>query len=209
MVHAKCRRKYILQSEDKLQYKHLGPQSSACSSNYSPAKSKVRKSLSSFDFDNNCFVCGLEANINKETKKSITRRQKIHLVTSKEFQENLENMLKHNNDTVAKEVQRRIACTDLLASNARYHGTCYRKDILHVYLKESTHSSVGRPSDEDISADMEVIFQYIQNSNDVQFSLQELANLLGNNSIIFLLYNIVTLYSPVALHVYFILCFRG
>ena len=73
-------------------------------------------------------------------------------------------------DAIAEVVIARVEYEyDLVAAEAKYHH-----DI--SFLKPSTRGKVGRPKDEAVILAMEEIFTYIENSDDCQFTLNELSN---------------------------------
>ena len=72
-------------------------------------------------------------------------------------------------DDAAKAVIARIEYEfDLVAAEAKYHNNCY-----NIFLRPTTGYKVGRPEDDSVNLAMEEIFQYIENNDDCQFSLQE------------------------------------
>ncbi|KAJ0169956.1 hypothetical protein K1T71_014562 [Dendrolimus kikuchii] len=75
-------------------------------------------------------------------------------------------------DAIAKAVLARVEFEyDLLAAEAHYHRDCYA-----IFLKHSTGAKMGRPKDEATNLAMEDIFTNIENSDDCQFTLNELQN---------------------------------
>ena len=153
----------------------------------SPPKKKLRKSAPSFDFENHCFICGLEADAVKEQKKKSKKRKIVH-VKKAHFKELLLIMIAKISDDICKAVLPRISCVDLVAVNAKYHNDCYYTKIKDVYDgRRSTDSCpLGRPPSESIDEAMDKVFDFLDNSNDNQFTMDELINVIGmeNNSII-------------------------
>lgn len=180
-VHKICRQQYTLVRGQEFRYKNL-EETKRCPG--SPIKSKVRKIYTEFDFTKNCFICGCEANLQKEIKKSVKYRSKISHVTDLSFQKNLEDIIKKTNDNVAKDIRKRISCVDLFAVNAKYHSRCYQNKCLNVFMTDSAPStSRGRPMDDSLTHDMEKVFDYLDNNDDCQFTLEELCEVLGTNHI--------------------------
>lgn len=174
LVHRKCREKYTLKRNDVLCYKDLGTLSKK--SKYSPVKSKVRKSKELFDFKKLCIICGLDAD-KSNTRLSINQRKNISIIQSPTFKEKLSEMIAEHNDELGKAILRRISCDDLVAVQARYHRSCHKK-VLSSYTRD-TSDAKGRPKDVKISRQMELIFDYLSDSDDTQFTLTELIALLG------------------------------
>lgn len=132
----------------------------------------MRKSSNSFDFEKLCFICCKEANIhkNKDNKK------RVWIVRDTDFGERLNDICLAINNTFTKDIMKRLTFVDLTAVEGRYHEKCK----LDIYAKRDAGSSKGRPEDETISDRMKIIFDYIDSSDDCQFSLKELHNLIGN-----------------------------
>lgn len=96
----------------------------------------------------------------------------MHIITTLEFKESLLKLAKDRSDDVSKAVIARINFEyDLVAAEAKYHGGCYKS-----FLKPNTDGRVGRPQDEAVNSAMEEIFKFIENSDDCQFTLDELKN---------------------------------
>lgn len=144
-VHTVCRRKYILKNKGKFAYVNFGPQQSSKFA-YSPAKSKVRKTVDSFDFTNLCFLCASKA----EQHGKLKYKDKIMFVTRTEFGQNLQNMVKSKKDYFCKNILRRISWTDLLAVEAKYHRSCYQNVINLHNASKKTESTPGRPSNDEL-----------------------------------------------------------
>ena len=73
-------------------------------------------------------------------------------------------------DAISKAVVARIEFEyDLVAAGAKYHHDCYTS-----FLQPITGGKVCRPKDETTNLAMEEIFTYMENSNDCQFTLNEL-----------------------------------
>lgn len=174
-VHSSCRKYYTSRKNDKLSNPNLGKR--ACTSKsalFSPSKSKIRKSKESFDFYNDCFICGKEANQLKENRKSYVYRKIICDVTDEQFQKDLTVLIKKKNDPVAKDVQRRISCVNLLAKKARYHKACMKS---FEYIPLNTTKT--EPLDNNFEKEMEVVYNYIDDSEEPFFHYRELKGLLG------------------------------
>lgn len=64
---------------------------------------------------------------------------------------------------------------DLVAADARYHDSCYKS-----FVRTNTGGKIGRPQSETINSAMEEIFNFIESSDDCQFSLDKLKNVCQN-----------------------------
>ena len=84
-----------------------------------PQAKRLRSSMSSFNWKENCMLCGEKANIDPQ-------RNKIHNVTTFSIHDNLLECCDKRDDAWASEVQKRLCgCLDLVAAEAIYHGNCY------------------------------------------------------------------------------------
>lgn len=88
------------------------------------------------------------------------------------------NIIKHadeRNDKWGRDVKGRISnAIDLVAKKAAYHDKCYRE----FFRKSRERKSItpGRPPSDDVTSAMETIYYYLENSDDCQFSFEELIN---------------------------------
>lgn len=182
-LHVECRKKYTLK-KNGTSYSNVGTNENENTHNFSPQKSKMRKLNNAFDFLTKCFICGDEADLSKEKKKPINRRTDIRIVQDPKVQENITEMIIGSNCEIAKAMQRRVFCVDLIAEQARYHRKCYSNLVL-VGVDKTSNRPVGRP---EYIIIMETFFDYIDNSIDSVFTMEELTNVLGK-FFIFLLNN--------------------
>lgn len=91
------------------------------------------------------------------------------------MREKLLEMAEIRNYYLGREVKKRIICVDdLVASEAQYHQTCY----IHFFKTLSSSGKRGRPEVSDITSAMEIICSFMENSDECQFSLEELLNLV-------------------------------
>lgn len=171
-AHKSCRQKYINQKYIRA-YKKQEKQT-----NLSPPKKRLRSSsLCGFDWETLCFICGEEAIDEKEKKRNKNVRRKIHLVNNKEMKSTILELIKVERDDYCREIHKRISgVIDLVALKARYHGDCY------LSLKNSVHKVPEEkkkihPQVLLVDAAMKQIYQYIEENEDCQFSMQELKNI--------------------------------
>lgn len=117
------------------------------------------------------FFCGNEANEEKEKKKDEKKRRRISLVSTHGFKDSVIDTADKFGGDFANTVKNRIIFEDLLAAKARYHLQCYLN-----FLRSRKSGNVGRSIDHRIELAMEEIFSYIEENNDCQFTLKELAD---------------------------------
>ncbi|CAG9828465.1 unnamed protein product [Diabrotica balteata] len=76
---------------------------------------------------------------------------------------------KDRSDDVSKAVLERNL--SMSRADAKYHDSCYKS-----FLKPNTGRKIGCPQDETVNSATEKMFQFIETSDDCQFSLDELRN---------------------------------
>ncbi|KAL4718412.1 hypothetical protein ACJJTC_016033 [Scirpophaga incertulas] len=144
-----------------------------------PPHTRARVSEPDFNVKKYCLFCGDEANEEAEKKKAQNVRRKIYNVSTLEFKDSILKVARTRSDDAAKAVIARIEYEfDLVAAEAKYHNNCY-----NIFLRPTTGYKVGRPKDDSVNLAMEEIFQYIENNDDCQFSLQELKDIGKNPTI--------------------------
>lgn len=130
-----------------------------------------------FNWNNDCFICGKEANGKKENKVNKSRRRKIVYINHSYLNDTLVNFIRVQKDDYYRQIHKRISgIEDLKIIGAKYHEPCYDS------LRNSAAShSVEKKSHEVSLIDMamEAIYQYIEQSDDCQFSLDELRNVIS------------------------------
>lgn len=138
-VHERCRKRYSVMKRGKLgignkgftkdsttRYDHL----------VSPKRKKRRESCPRFNFQANCFFCGLPASI-AHKQKMRGRCERFNLVRDSALQEELIEAIKDNIDLdVCKDLLERITLINLVALNARYHKSC-RRQFFALFSKTS------------------------------------------------------------------------
>lgn len=141
-------------------------------------KGKLSSSIPSFDFKNAYFYCTevIDAAIyEKERKKETSKRVKVHRVQTLQIKGSILQAAEKRGDKWAGEVKQRLEdISDLVAVEAIYHERCY----INFFKKPTTGGKSGHPLDNDVTTAMEVIFDFIENSDDCQFSLLDLIKLL-------------------------------
>lgn len=73
-----------------------------------------------------CFICGEEANKEKESKANKKQRRTIRLVSSSDFKTIILKIIENRRDDYSRDILRRIlGVPDLLAVDAKYLNDCY------------------------------------------------------------------------------------
>lgn len=177
-VHVQCRKMYTRKSSI-VAAKRQSETEEGSTSTISPPHTRARLSEPDFNFKRYCLFCGDEANEEAEKKKAQNVRRKIYNVSTLEFKDSILKVARTRSDDIAKAVIARIEYEyDLVAAEAKYHNNCY-----NIFLRPTTGYKVGRPEDDSVNLAMEEIFQYIENNDDCQFSLEELKDIGKNPTI--------------------------
>lgn len=84
---------------------------------------KLRSSTKPFSFKTQCFLCGEEASIEKESKKPLDRRIVVHKVEQPNSDRIVRQALIRGDEWGAK-VKERVENVDLVAVDAVFHHAC-------------------------------------------------------------------------------------
>lgn len=187
-VHASCRSNYINKINVAAAKRKAQVENAV---KLSPVKRKLRKSSSSsdasnlsntFDWEGNCLICGLEANIEKEKKKRCDRRKIICQIESTDFVSNILKILTPLTDDYHREIFKRISSViDLITLAAKYHKECYTK-LINDHNKKSKEPT-AKYTDK-IDKAMEEIYNFMLSSDECQFSITQLMEAVKVSDII-------------------------
>lgn len=172
-VHDSCRKNYTRKSSvASFKKRQREEQEASTSTTVMPPRTRSRVSESGFCFKKLCLFCGKNANEECERRKSLDYRRKIVQVSTLGLKDSILAVARTRSDAIANNVIERINFEyDLVAAEAKYHRKCYLS-----FMKPSTGAQIGRPKDESTDLAIEEIFTYIENSDDSQFTLNELKN---------------------------------
>ncbi|GFU97889.1 hypothetical protein TNCV_1103971 [Trichonephila clavipes] len=170
-AHKSCRQKYI--NKNILKRINKKPVETPIS----PPKKKLRSSIdsSNFDWEKNCFLCGHDADKEKEAKLKKNRRRQDSYINTSTLNDSVMNFIAVQKNDCYREIHKRIyGITDLQALQVKYHADCYN------LIKNSIHlSNVDKkvaPRYLIIDTSMEQIYTYIEENDGCQFTMQELRN---------------------------------
>ncbi|XP_065911780.1 uncharacterized protein [Dysidea avara] len=164
LVHKHCRRDYTNQRR------------ATCSRNIEedqlPQAKRLRSSMSSFNWKENCMLCG--KNIKFDARHP--ERSKIHNVTTLTMHDNLLECCDKRGDEWASEVQKRLhGCFDLVAAEAIYHSNCYSRFLLNKGNTLSTSSVLGRTKDREMLYWFQLLCHWLESDADAElYTLTEL-----------------------------------
>ena len=178
-VHVKCRKDYTREKsitaanrKDTTDQEEKG----------SPLKQKLRSKETDFDFKKKCIFCFEVCCEKAEKKKPLHRRQVVSSVMTLDFGKNVLDKANDRNDDWGKKVKAIVVGVQcLVAEEARYHRSCSAKffSVKKQHLNPS--GKRGRPDDEDIVTGLEKVCSYMEESDDCQFTLQELLDVMHQN----------------------------
>lgn len=174
VVHRRCRNIYtkpsaILAEKRKSAEK---PETSA-ETLISPKK---LRSGGSFQFQNTCFFCCED--IRKAQRKDVNS---VRRVRSNDLKQKIKCKALLRRDRWGRNVLGRMSSEDLVAASAVYHQPCWvRFSRGSTEEKSPKHPPAAVPN-QDVSDAMNVIYQYMEDSDDCQFSVKELHDLVAEN----------------------------
>lgn len=119
-----------------------------------------------FNFRELCFFC---------SQKFDSKHRKVCCVTAKYVQHRLIDVAERRGDSIGIHVMRKLENVSLVDVNARYHKDCYSRFIM--VPKDNSEPVHNSKTDELLSA----LFEYIENSENFQFTLSHLQNIIGVN----------------------------
>lgn len=96
---------------------------------------------------------------------------------SKEFKEKVEHQSLIRGDSWGRQVLSRICTVDLEREGAVYHFSCWVKFYRE---EEGSSTQFGRKPSTEINQAMQEIYQYMEDSDECQFSLKSLHDLVDN-----------------------------
>ncbi len=123
-----------------------------------------------------CSFCGEEIDKEKEEKTRAEYRRRILNVTTLEFKDTILQKCEARKDVQGHMLEKHLAnILDLVAEEATYHEDCRKKFITSL---PAVHSSSGRPVSSDLDETMAKIYEIMPESEDCQFSFEELKPLV-------------------------------
>jgi len=123
-----------------------------------PQAKRLRSSTVSFNWKENCMLCGEKAEIDHRHPE----QNKIHSVTTLPMHEKLLECCEKRGDAWASEVQNRLCdCIDLVAAEAIYHANCYSRFLLNKGNSLSLEC-VGRPEDKGMLHWFQMLCQWLE-----------------------------------------------
>lgn len=180
-VHSTCRSNYINKINVEAAKRKVQTLSNE---KMSPVKRKLRKSRLNlsvdnedvkdedyFNWDENCLICGTEASITKQKKKPADRRKSISQVENSNFVSNIVELLNPFTDDHNREILKRIrGARNLVTLKAKYHKDCYAR-LQSAY---SERMKTSMKCTDKIDQVMEEIYDFIQSSDECQFTMAQL-----------------------------------
>ncbi|CAG2255699.1 unnamed protein product [Mytilus edulis] len=175
-VHQSCRRTYTNPTEI------LGYNRKKNILKKIKVKTPGLRSKSQFNFQDHCFLCGIEATKNKK------KGSEVFLVRTDDFQTRIIQVCNERDDEWASEIQGRLqSISDPHAADALYHQACSvnfrtNKKIPLAFSpspKKKENSSRGRPAAyEDYFLN---IVEYLKNHDDEQITIKELVDKMNDS----------------------------
>lgn len=163
-VHRKCRADYI-------NVKCIAADLKRRSDSEIEENPPLLRSAERFDFKSLCLFCAAKCNLEVEKKKRQEYRENVYEVRSLTLKNSVQLMAKNRNDDWGRRVTDRVnSVICLVAEEARYHQTCYSK----FSSNKSTTKKRGHPENEDYKEAFNYVCDFVEESDECQFSLNEL-----------------------------------
>ena len=177
VVHKSCRKEYTrptsIEAAKRKQLEERKDESKRSS------QVSLRSSVPAFDFRRNCLFCGEEASQEKEKKKEVKYRKVINTVTTLTFKDSVKQRCDERQDELGRLVQARVdSVHDLVAAEARYHRVCDQSFFTALKPK----SGRGRKDDKAKGEAFQNLIEYMENSDECQFLLDDLVNRMARGS---------------------------
>ncbi|CAH0746943.1 unnamed protein product [Bemisia tabaci] len=164
-LHEKCRKNYTRASTIASYCKSLELEENVAGN----GDILLRNQVDDFNFKENCLFCGGKI---VETKRKDSNRD-VFPVRTLEFTESILSRAREIDDECSRIVSSRVmSVVDLVAAEARYHQKC------NLSFKKSSVCKRGRPADVQKETLMTKLCNFIQNSEDSQYSLKELITIM-------------------------------
>lgn len=114
-----------------------------------------------FNFKANCFLCA--------QKCLATNKKPFRMVATDQLQTHINSCIEERQDLWSQAVQQRLQSITLLEIQGRYHSSCYNK-----FVGVSKTHDRGRPKIQELEAAFDDVCQFMEDSDDSQFSLNTL-----------------------------------
>lgn len=169
-LHKVCRREYIKE-------RNIAQYIKEKKTKVKPV-SQVLRSQEIFDFKTNCLLCGGKCDVGLEKKKPLNKRRKVFEIRSLSVRGTLLQKAALRNDAWGQQVASRIERSIcLVAEEGRYHQDCYSK----FSSNPPSCKKRGRSEDENFASAFEELRNYIEESDECQFSLIDLMRIIDQH----------------------------
>lgn len=146
----------------------------SCRMSYFLAKKTVLpvadKPMASFNFGSNCFLCALPCDLSV--------KKLLRIVATEQLQHRIECCIEERGDEWSKVIRERIQSINLLRIGAKYHKSCYNQ-----FAYVSKNHDMGRPKLTEREDAFQNVCNYMEQSDECQFSLKELMDKMGDMAI--------------------------
>ena len=144
-----------------------------CDSDDTPTKS-IRSKAVPFNIKEDCLYCASVIRRNKYKRTDLTWSN----IETLEYVKNVQKKAEERDDSWGNEVKCRILTSfDLVAAEGKYHRQCAQRFYMGRHQDDTSSSSVGRPSDTVKSGAFEKLCGYINESDECQYSNDEILSL--------------------------------
>lgn len=167
-VHTKCRYKYIRRVKDKEQESKEEP------------RRELRQLDFQFDFKNMCLFCAEVPDYNHP------KRNPISLASTMKIKDNIIKVCNERNDEWGNTVLVRVnSVIDLVASEARYHKSCYALFNQHGSNPKGKSNSCDNKNALNLTKHNAFykLCDFLENNDECQYDIKELMSIMKENSL--------------------------
>ena len=170
-VHDKCRKNYASETCTKAYIKEKNKKSLS-SEEIGPPTKKTRSSMNdvtSFDWENLCFICSEDLNIKRCSKK---HRKSFSAATEDEIRQRILQHIESINICEFQDVYKRLSKVESITElKGKYHRVCYTNLIYKCSYQPKKISN-------SINDSMEIVYDFMENNPDYQFTYADIEEVL-------------------------------
>lgn len=172
-VHSICQKRFCNEGMIAAHIRRSGIDDSVHQPSTCSGRPVLRSVVKCFLFKGHCCLCGEEITVDfleKEKKTPLSKRNTVHKVQMHSVRDTFLNIAQKRGDEWGRTILERIPPDlDLVAADAQYHHFCQRK----FFQMPSKFKKGYRPYPT-VDTAMEDIYSFLENTEECQFSLEEL-----------------------------------
>ncbi|XP_072377366.1 uncharacterized protein [Diabrotica undecimpunctata] len=162
-VHKNCKVEYTNKDNIKLLFEQAKPNSET--------KLEGKPIVNHFSFKTKCCLCGKEKHLKSKDSKDFRE------CTAPSLKDKFLEKASKRNDDFGRQIVERIKNVNLVLMKARYHKQCYTQ----LFYTPSKTTKKGRPEDQNLISAFEKVCEFINESEERQFTLKDLLARVEDN----------------------------